>query len=115
WQLAAQQGNYTALNRAVESLHFFGDMRGRYHEAVALLRMAIAQFPPSPTDEQIYTLHRIQARLVRLILLGNIRIDFDVRAQIDACLAAARARGDQAEVGFCLMVSAIVGVWEEER
>ena len=46
------------------------------------------------------------------MLLGNMRIDFDLRPQIDACLEAARVRQDQAEIGFCLLVSGIVAIWD---
>ena len=112
WQLAIQQGHTAALNQAVESLHFFADMRGRYHEGVALLEAAVEQFPASSDQEQVFMLRRIQARLIRLIVLGSIRIESDLRAQIDTCLAAARVRPDQAEIGFCLMVSGIVADWE---
>jgi DNA-binding CsgD family transcriptional regulator len=112
WQLAIRQRHFVALNQGVESLQFFADMRGRYHEVVALLQAAIEQFPQSPNHEQGYMLCRIQARLARLILLGNMRIEDDLRAQIDTCLATARARQDQAEIGFCLLVSGVVAVWE---
>ncbi|HEY3992184.1 MAG TPA: LuxR C-terminal-related transcriptional regulator [Ktedonobacteraceae bacterium] len=112
WQLAIQQKHFVALHQAVESLHFFADMRGHYHEIVALLRAAIEQFSPSPNTEQAYIRYRIRARLIRLILLGNLRIEDDLRAQIDLCLATARARQDQPEIGFCLLVSGIVAVWE---
>jgi len=112
WQLAIGQKHLVALNQAVESLHFFADMRGRYHEVVALLQAAIEQFPPSPTQEQLFVFCRIQARLAYLILLGSLRIEHDLRAQIDTCLATARARQDQAEIGFCLLVSGILAVWE---
>lgn len=113
WQHAVEQRHYVALNRAAESLQWFADMRGRYHEAVHLLRDAVESFPPTPDDEQAAMLSRIQARLVRLMVLGNLRIEGDLRGQIRACLEAARARQDQAEIGFCLLVSGIVGGWEE--
>jgi predicted ATPase/DNA-binding CsgD family transcriptional regulator len=112
WQLAIQQGHVAALDQAVESLHFFADMRGRYHEVVALLQAAVEQFPQSTNQEQLAMLRRIQARLLRLIVLGNLRIERDLREEIDTCLAAAHAREDLAEVGFCLMVSGIVAAWE---
>ena len=112
WQLAIRQRHVVTLYQAVESLHFFADMRGRYHEIVPLLRAAVEQFLQSPNQEQLSMLRHIQARLVRLIVLGNLRIEGDLRAQIDTCLEAARARQDQAEIGFCLMVSGIVAVWE---
>jgi predicted ATPase/DNA-binding CsgD family transcriptional regulator len=112
WQLAIQQRQFAALQRAVECLHLFADMRGRYHEIVALLQAALEQFPSYSTDEQVSILCRMRARLIRLILLGNMRIESDLRTQIDICLATARAQQDQAEIGFCLLVSGIVAVWE---
>jgi predicted ATPase/DNA-binding CsgD family transcriptional regulator len=113
WQLAIQQQQHVAaLGQGVESLHFFADMRGRYHEVVALLQGAVEQLPDTPDQEQVATLHRIQARLARLVLLGNLRIKSDPRVLIDACLAAARARQDQAEIGFCCMLAGMVALWE---
>jgi predicted ATPase/DNA-binding CsgD family transcriptional regulator len=112
WQHAAEQRHAVALNRAVESLHWFADMRGRYHEVVHLLAEAVEAFPPTPDQEQTSALRRIQARLIRLMVLGNLRIETDLRSQIDTCLEAARARQDQAEIGFCLLVSGIVAGWE---
>jgi predicted ATPase/DNA-binding CsgD family transcriptional regulator len=112
WQLAVEQRQTSALDRAVESLHLFADMRGHYHDVMHLLQAAVAQFSHAADPEQLLVLRRIQARLTRLILLGNIRIADDPRALIDTCLAAARARQDQAEIGFCLLVSGIVAVCE---
>ncbi|HET8840979.1 MAG TPA: response regulator transcription factor [Ktedonobacteraceae bacterium] len=74
----------------------------------------MAQFPHSANSEQGYILHRMQMRLIRLILLGNIRIEGDLRTQIDACLAIAQARQDRPEVGFCLLVSGIFTAWESK-
>ncbi|MBC7810379.1 MAG: AAA family ATPase [Burkholderiales bacterium] len=115
WQIATQQGHFAVLNDAVESLHFFADMRGRYPEVVALLRQAVERFPQLLSPELEPMLRRIQARLIRLILLGNIRIEQDLRAQIDTCLAVARAHQDQSEIGYCLMVAGIVAFWEADN
>ncbi|MBV9228110.1 MAG: AAA family ATPase, partial [Chloroflexi bacterium] len=112
WHLAVQQGRVEALSGAVESLHLFADMRGRYHEIVALLRAAIQRFSSSPPPEHLSALNRMQARLVHLILLGSLHIEEDLHAQIDACLATARAHKGQAEIGFCLLVSGRLAVWE---
>jgi predicted ATPase/DNA-binding NarL/FixJ family response regulator len=112
WQHAVEQRRYLALSQAVESLHWFADMRGRYHDVVHLLRDAVEAFPRTPDPEQMPMLRRVQARLVRLIVLGNLRIESDLRGQIDTCLEAARTRQDQAEIGFCLLVSGIVAGWE---
>ncbi|MEQ9027146.1 MAG: LuxR C-terminal-related transcriptional regulator, partial [Aggregatilineales bacterium] len=115
WLMAVEQGHFEALNGAVESLHFFADMRGRYVEVVTLLHTAIECFPPSPTMEQNIVLHRIHARLIRLIFLGNLRIDFDPRMQMDACLKIAYESEDQAEIAYCLLVSGLVDMFEDNR
>ncbi|HZR44709.1 MAG TPA: LuxR C-terminal-related transcriptional regulator [Ktedonobacteraceae bacterium] len=110
WQHAIEQKQFVALSQATESLHWFADMRGRYHEIIALLRAAIEQFPSSPTPEEFFLFCRIQARLIRLILLSGLRIEHDLRDQINICLATARAQQNQAEIGFCLLVSGILAV-----
>ncbi len=114
WQMAIDQQHFVALSGAVESLHLFADMRGHYYEIVHLLRETIKQFPPSPTDEQLVILRRIKARLLRLIALGNLRIKSWQRKEIDTCLAAARERQDQAEIGYCLLVSGIVSKYSQD-
>lgn len=112
WLAAVQQGAWELLNQAVETLHFFADMRGRYHEVVALLKTALAHFPTRREPSQTFIFCRLQARLVRLLLLGNLRIEGDLRARINESLAIARAHQEPAEIAFCLMVSGIVAVWE---
>jgi predicted ATPase/DNA-binding CsgD family transcriptional regulator len=112
WLLAVEEKGFESLGQAVESVQFFADMRGRYHDGVALLQAAIAHFPPTPTADQSAIRGRIQARLIRLLLLGNIKIGIDLRSQIDDCLAIARSRQEPAEIGFCLLISGIVAVWE---
>lgn len=116
WLWAVERQYYHALDQAVESLNFYADMRGRYFEVVTLFQTALDRLSPLATqDEQLCTLCRIQARLVRVILLGNMRIEFDVRQQIDHCLATARAKGVPAEIAYCLMVSGLVAVWEHNK
>ncbi|QPC83342.1 AAA family ATPase [Phototrophicus methaneseepsis] len=113
WLWAAQQKQYAALGAAVESLNFFADMRGRYHEIVTLLRAALDQFPSTPDMATKAIQCRLQSRLIRLVLLGNMRIDFDIRSEIDTCVQVARQQEDPAEIAFCLFISAITAVWEE--
>ena len=115
WQHAVEQRPVVAMSQAVESLHLFADMRGRYHEVVHLLRAAVESFPLTPDMEQAFMRCRIQARLARLILLGNMHVEGDLRGQIDICLAAARTRQDQAEIGFCLLISGIFATWAEKQ
>jgi len=112
WLLACEQ-DAAALGAAVESLHFFADMRGRFHEVAALMRLALDRLKMNPTPEATIVIRRIEARLIRLFLMGNIRSDFDVYAQIQVCLAAAQARGDQAETAYCLYVLGIVDYWDD--
>jgi predicted ATPase/DNA-binding CsgD family transcriptional regulator len=114
WLFAVEFEQYHILSAAVESLHFFADMRGRYHEVVALLKRAVEQLSPLHEDET-FSVSRIQVRLIRLILLGNLPIDFDLRAQVDTCLNLARDRQDRAETAYCLLVSGITAFWEGYR
>ena len=114
WHLAVRQKQVVALGGALESLHLVAHA-GRAHDIVPLFQEAVEQFPPFPDFEQLAILHRLQARLIRLIVLDNLRIERHLRAEIDDCLAAARARQDQAEVGFCLMVSGLVARWEADE
>ncbi len=113
WLLACEQGAAAALGAAVESLHLFADMRGRFHDVAALMRLALDRLKVNPTAEAIIIIRRIEARLIRLSLMGNMRSDFDVYAQIQVCLAAARARGEQAETAYCLYVLGIVDYWDD--
>ncbi len=115
WKLAIQQQRLEALSQAAESLHFFADMRGRYHEIAPLLQSAVGRFPQTPTQEQAAMLRHIQARLARLIVLGNLRMDGDPRALMDTLLVAARTREDQAEIGFCCLLSGMVAIWESRH
>ena len=112
WLLAVQYRQFEILSRAVESLHFFADMRGRYHEVVALLGSAVEQLPHAQNDDEVFNLNRIQIRLVRLILLGNLRIDSDLSVKVDACLQMAHTRQDRAEIAYCLLVAGITIFWE---
>lgn len=112
WHLAVQKKQSAALSGAVESLHWFADMRGRYHEIVSMFQAAVRQFSSSPSQEQLPALYRIQARLMRLILQGSLHIEQNLRPQTDLCLTTARMRQEQAEIGFCLLVSGIFAIWE---
>jgi predicted ATPase/DNA-binding CsgD family transcriptional regulator len=111
WQLAIEAKNFVILNQGVESLEFYGDMRGRYHELISMFQTALGQFPTEPSPKETLSRYRIQARLARLILLGNIPVALDLRSYIDEALEAARKRGDQAEIAYCLLVAGIISIW----
>ncbi len=111
WLIACEQGSAAVLGAAVESLHLFADMRGRFHEVAALMRLALDRLRTNP--EAGIVIRRIESRLIRLSLMGNMRSDFDVYAHIQVCLAEARARGDQAETAYCLCVLGIVDYWDD--
>ncbi|GCE31254.1 hypothetical protein KDA_67380 [Dictyobacter alpinus] len=115
WKLAIQQKHFVALHQATESLHCFADMRGHYHDIVALLQEAIERFPPSSTQSQQFIRCCIQVRLARLVLLGNLHITEDLYTQVNACLAMAYTQQDQAEIGFCKLVLGILIVNDAEK
>jgi predicted ATPase/DNA-binding CsgD family transcriptional regulator len=111
WHLAIDTGNFAILGKGAESLQFYADMRGRYHEMVNLFQYALNCFPAELSRAEAISRHRIQARMARLLLLGNIPVDFEINPMIDAVLRAAREESDVAEHGFCLLIAAIVAIW----
>jgi predicted ATPase/DNA-binding CsgD family transcriptional regulator len=111
WQFAIEAKNFAVLNQGVESLEFYGDMRGRYHDLVGIFQTALAAFPLAPNPEESLSRYRIMARMVRLILLGSIPIAVDLQSLIDEALEAARERGDKVELAYCLLVAGVIAVW----
>ena len=50
WNWAVQQKNYDLINRALESLHLFCSIRGRYRDAESLFQVAREGLAPRPSE-----------------------------------------------------------------
>jgi predicted ATPase/DNA-binding CsgD family transcriptional regulator len=99
WYWAVSRQHAESINRAVESLKLFGDMRGRYYECEEMFRQAQQAFT---SDRR--TWGRITARRAWIVLLGYMTTTpiEDWKSLLEQCLAIARDHEDRAEAAFCL-------------
>ena len=102
WYLAVEMGNVTAVNQAVEGLHFFVEMSGRYPEGIAFLNAAREQFFPldQPTNNPIWGRLTIRDTFMRLVSRGGESL----APMIDTCLQVAKSTDNGLEIGLCLWV-----------
>jgi tetratricopeptide (TPR) repeat protein len=105
WTWAVERRNYDAIDRAIETLHWFCHSRRRYQEADALFRLAREGLAPRPGEEPHPVWAKIAARYPDP--------DEDHRAQIERSLTIAQRRGDQAEIAYCLYALGNVTVWPQ--
>lgn len=108
WGWAVGRGESQLLYHAAESLHFFADMRARYYDVMVLFQQTLDRFSQATAQPDKNMVHRVQARLVRLILLGEVHSSLNLELVIGACLAAARQRHDPIEIAFCLLIQGIM-------
>ena len=102
WQWASNNNERRIIDRMVDGVYWYHDMRGRYHEGVEILLLAERAF----THEQDAVFHRVRIRRIRHIVIAALQeFTFEI-AEIQDSLEAGRARQDKAEVAFCLYVLA---------
>jgi predicted ATPase/DNA-binding CsgD family transcriptional regulator len=99
WLWAVQRGHAEPIDRAVESLRLYCDMRSRFQEAEELFRQAEQVF--ASVDERVWA--RIAVRRIWILRLGDLEYDENIAlACLDRCLAIARVHDDRSEIAFCL-------------
>jgi predicted ATPase/DNA-binding CsgD family transcriptional regulator len=99
WLWAVQRGHAEPIDRAVESLRLYSDMRSRFQEAEELFRQAEQVF--ASVDERVWA--RIAVRRIWILRLGDLEYDENIAlACLDRCLAIARVHDDRSEIAFCL-------------
>ncbi|MCI0709597.1 MAG: LuxR C-terminal-related transcriptional regulator [Chloroflexi bacterium] len=101
WQWAVEDEQYALLGNAVESLHFYCDMRNRYREAHQLITDALNHI-----DRTAHPLlaSRFEARRVRLYLFNTVVYPLDPISTIQQCISVAAQHGDRAEFAFAKSV-----------
>ncbi len=104
WAWAIQQRDAEAIDRSVECLRLFCDMRSRFYEAEGLFRQAQAVFPD---DSPIWG--RIVARLLWMLFMGERPESSweDTDALLAQCLSIARQHDDRYETAFCIYLQGI--------
>ncbi len=105
WTWAVEQRNYAAIDRAIETLHWFCHSRRRYQEADALFRLAREGLAPRPGEKPHLVWAKVAAR--------HPDPGEDHRAQIERSLAIAQDHGDQAEIAYCLYALGNATVWPQ--
>jgi len=105
WTWAVERRNYDAIDRAIETLHWFCHSRRRYQEAGTLFRLAREGLAPRPGEEPHPVWAKIAARYPAP--------DEDHRTQIERSLMIAQERGDQAEIAYCLYALGNATVWPQ--
>jgi predicted ATPase/DNA-binding CsgD family transcriptional regulator len=111
WRWAVQNRDTEALNQMAEALNLFSDMKARWAEGEELFRSAENTFirPGTPTEE--FTLARMFSRRVRMIALGMMKSEDELRPfrwRMEDGIKIARAYGDMAETGFQLFVTGML-------
>jgi tetratricopeptide (TPR) repeat protein len=97
WQRAIQHKEYAALDRTLESLKLFVEMRGRVQEREQLFGQAQKQLAPQTGEEA----HPVWCRTV-VRRKGFLGYDEEAKVQVEPCLEAARQLDDRPEVAYCL-------------
>jgi tetratricopeptide (TPR) repeat protein len=105
WTWAVKQRNYDAIDRAIETLHWFCHSRRRYQEADTLFRLAREGLAPRPGEESHPVWAKIAARYPDP--------DEDHKTQIERSLAIAQDRGDRAEIAYCLYALGNATIWPQ--
>ena len=103
WYMALEIGEESAVEQAVEGLHFFIEISSRYQEGITFLDAAVAQLFPFGHDENKRAWQRLTIRSVfmRLVSQGD---DGTLLPLIKSCLQIAEAADDHVEIGLCLWV-----------
>lgn len=107
WEWALQHHDEAAIDRALESLHFFCDMRHRQQEGAALFLLARDRLAPPAGQPAGRTWGRLLTRgaFLRLILRGSHWTD--IEADLEQALDIARRHNERGEIGLaCLALGA---------
>jgi predicted ATPase/DNA-binding CsgD family transcriptional regulator len=70
WKRAIDQQDISVVNRMLEAMNFFCDMRARYYEGIAYFTEAAAVFAEIESKDAHLTAIRLRARYARMILFG---------------------------------------------
>jgi predicted ATPase/DNA-binding XRE family transcriptional regulator len=107
WQWAVTKREYAAMERTLEALYWFCEIRHRFQEGLELLCLAREQLAPAVGETPHPTWGRVMARM-----LGQDSTFYEPllesRVRIETGLAIARQVEDQAEIAFCLWRLAVV-------
>jgi len=96
WVRAVESGDHQALNRVLEALHLFSEMRGRQRLGRELIQLALDRFAAADDSDPHPVFHRLQVRNL------NLSDPEKARSMIESCLAVAELLEDKAETAYCI-------------
>lgn len=106
WNFALQRRDYDGIAQALESIHLFCDMRGRYQEGIEWFGRAREQLAPVSGSEQEAVWGRIVTRYGFLQVLVPASRE-KVIAELREGLAIAQKYNNKAEMGLALQALGI--------
>lgn len=102
WHWALVHHNITGLDQAMQSLHFFFDLRVRQAEGSELFARTYRQLLLSGFDETDPVVARLVVRAHFLGIFTAAYAQPEMEVALKQSLAVARQRSDEAEVAYCL-------------
>ncbi len=111
WQRAVKQKDYTVIDRSLESLYVFCDIRSRYYEGEELFRQTREEWAPQPNQEPHPAWGRVLLPWYDLQGYISGLEDYDeIIDQAKSSLAVAQKRGDQSGIAHGLvLLGAVAG------
>lgn len=98
WLWALERDDSERVDRSLESLHLFCDMRARYREGIALLQAALAP----GVDHPELTRARLLARYSFMhVFIPGVDAP-QIQADLEHCLAVARTHDSLADIAYTL-------------
>jgi predicted ATPase/DNA-binding CsgD family transcriptional regulator len=102
WKRAVEQADYIVLDRMMEGIALFCDMRSKYHEGDDLLRDAVERLATG--DNAVHpTWNRLRARWAQVLVLPEENPKA-VREQAEPAFVLAQALNDHETEALCLWI-----------
>jgi len=95
WIWAVEQRDYEAINKVLEVVHLYSQMRGRQRLGGELIELALEKCSPTDGSEPHPVCHRLEVRCL------NMRESDEPRSKIEKCLTIAESLDDKAETAYC--------------
>ncbi len=109
WYRAVKQRDYAAIERAIESMYMFCEMRSRHDDAVKLFQKAKERFAPRLGEEPSPLWCRILLSWYDMYLYVGVPEPIEeIRAQAEQCLATAQKQGDNEAIAYAFLLLGVI-------
>lgn len=105
WSRAVSQADYDTIDKMIEGLALFSDMRSRYQNGEDFFRQAIHQLAPQNEDSIHPVFNHLRARLLQVWLLPErYPIPDHILQLMDDCLTIAEEQADKLTLMLCYWI-----------